>query len=86
MASTGSTDDADRLLSSRECLRLVENELANLRPSTRKVFLLHHVMHMSFEDISRELGISTRTVEREMARALTHLQAALGDTIKEILA
>lgn len=80
-----STDDTDGLLSSREGLRLVEIELANLRPSTRKVFLLHHVMHMSFDEISRHLGISTRTVEREMARALTHLQAALGKMIKEIL-
>ncbi len=85
MDSIGSTDDVDRLLTSRECLRLVENELANVRPSTRKVFLLHHVMHMSFDEISRHLGISTRTVEREMARALAHLQTALGEMIKEIL-
>jgi RNA polymerase sigma factor (sigma-70 family) len=81
-----STDDGDRLLSSREGLRLVENELANILPSTRKVFLLHHVMHMSFDEISRHLGVSTRTVEREMARALAHLQTVLGETVKEILA
>ena len=85
MDSISSTDDADRLLSSRECLRLVEIELANLRPSTRQVFLLHHVRQMSFDEIADHLGISTRTVEREMARALAHLQAALGDKIKEIL-
>jgi RNA polymerase sigma factor (sigma-70 family) len=83
--SISTSDDGDRLLSSRECLRLVESELANIKPSARKVFLLHHVSQMSFEDISRHLGISTRTVEREMARALTHLQAALGDMIKDML-
>lgn len=85
MGSLRSTDDADRMLASRECLRLIESELANVKPSTRKVFLLHHVMHMSFDDIARHLGISTRTVEREMARALTHLQDALGDMIKDVL-
>jgi len=85
MDSMRSTDDAEGLLSSREGLRLVESELANIRPSARKVFLLHHVMHMSFDEIARKLGISTRTVEREMARALTHLQAALGEKIKDIL-
>lgn len=85
MDSMSSSDDADRLLSSRECLRLVENELANVRASTREVFLLHHVMNMSFDEIARHLGISTRTVEREMARALAHLQSALGDTIKDML-
>jgi RNA polymerase sigma factor (sigma-70 family) len=83
--STGSTDDGDKLLSSREGLRLVENELANISPSTRRVFLLHHAMHMSYDEISRHLGISTRTVEREMAKALAHLQTVLGETIKEIL-
>lgn len=83
--SIRSTDDADGLLSSRECLRRIESELANVRPSTRKVFLLHHVMHMSFDEISKHLGVSTRTVEREMARALAHLQATLGEMIKEIL-
>lgn len=83
--SIRSTDDGDRLLSSREGLRLIEAELGNVRPSTRKVFLLHHVMHMSFDEIARHLGVSTRTVEREMARALAHLQTALGPMIKEIL-
>lgn len=83
--SIRSADDGDRLLSSREGLRLVESELANVRPSTRKVFLLHHVMHMSFDEISGHLGISTRTVEREMARALAHLQTVLGKTVREIL-
>lgn len=80
-----SADDGDRLLSSRECLRLVESELANIRPSTRQVFLLHHVRQMAFDEIARHLGVSTRTVEREMARALAHLQTALGDTIKDLL-
>jgi RNA polymerase sigma-70 factor (ECF subfamily) len=83
--SIRSTDDADGLVSSREGLRLVEDELANVRPSARKVFLLHHVRQMPFDEIARHLGISTRTVEREMARALTHLQTALGEKIKEIL-
>ncbi len=83
--SIRTSEDSDRLLSSREGLRLVESELANISPSTRKVFLLHHVMHMSFGEISRHLGISTRTVEREMARALAHLQTVLGKTVKEIL-
>lgn len=85
MDSIRSTDDAEGLVLSREGLRLVESELANVRPSTRKVFLLHHVMQMSFDEIARHLGISTRTVEREMARALTHLQTALGEKIKDIL-
>ena len=80
-----SIDDGNDFLFSREGLRLVEAELLNLRPSTRKVFLLYHVKHMSFDEIARHQGTSTRTVEREMARALTHLQATLGETVRDLL-
>lgn len=68
----------------KEGLRLVEHELGNLRPSTRDVFLMHHVEHLTFPEIARRLGVSTRTVEREMARALDHLNAVLGDIFKDI--
>ena len=40
--------------------------------STRIVFLLHHVERLTYPEIARRQGVTTRTVEREMARALTH--------------
>lgn len=68
----------------KEGLRLVESELKNLRPSTRKVFLMHHVEHLSFPQIAARLGVSTRTVEREIVRALDHMQSALGSAFRDI--
>lgn len=55
-----------------QALRELESSLAELRPSTRSVFLLHHLEHLSYVEIAQRLGVTTRTVEREMARALTH--------------
>lgn len=69
----------------REGLRLIEEQLATLKPSTRLVFLMHYVELMPFEKIAERLGVSTRTVEREMARALDHCRSALAGTYKDIL-
>lgn len=68
----------------KEGLRLVEGELKNLRPSTRKVFLMHHVEQLTFTQIAVRLGVSTRTVEREIVRALDHMKTALGSVFKDI--
>ncbi|MGE3474683.1 MAG: RNA polymerase sigma factor [Rhodospirillaceae bacterium] len=77
--------EAETTLMHREGLRLIEAQLEVLRPSTRLVFLLHYVELMPFDAIAKRLGISTRTVEREMARALDHCREALGPTCMDIL-
>ena len=63
-----------------EALRLMEKELQELRPSTRKVFLKYHLEHKTYAKIADEMGISVRTVEREIARAMQHMTAVFGNT------
>lgn len=67
----GQVDAASRLHWQQAVQRL-EQSLAELRPSTRSVFLLHHLENLSYAEIAQRLGVTTRTVEREMARALSH--------------
>lgn len=69
----------------KEGLRLIESELQNLRPSTRLVFLMHHVEHLSFVQIAERLGVTPRTAEREMGRAMEHLKNVLGGALDEIV-
>ncbi|MCC6912383.1 MAG: sigma-70 family RNA polymerase sigma factor [Rhodospirillaceae bacterium] len=64
-----------------EALRLMESELQALRPSTRNIFLKYHLEHKTYADIANELGISVRTVEREIARAMQHMTAVLGNSL-----
>ena len=80
-----SSTDIEKVVSERETLRLLEAELAKLRPSTRSVFIMYHVEHLSFDEIAARLAVSTRTAEREMARALKHLRVALGPIFEQLI-
>ena len=79
-----SSTDIERVISEREGLRLLEAELARLKPSTRSVFLMYHVENLPFSEIAARLHISTRTAEREMARALKHLRLTLGPVFEDL--
>lgn len=64
--------DAEAIAHWRHGIRQLETALTGLRDSTRVVFLLHHVERLTYPEIARRQGVTTRTVEREMARALAH--------------
>jgi RNA polymerase sigma-70 factor (ECF subfamily) len=76
---------AEKTLAEREAVRMIEVQLGKLRPSTRAVFLLHHVEHLTCEEIAARLKISVRTVERELARALDSCRSALGGIMADLL-
>jgi RNA polymerase sigma factor (sigma-70 family) len=67
----------------RQGMARLETALAGLRPSTRTVFLLHHVERLTYAQIARKQGVTTRTVEREMARALSHCAVQLQQFLAE---
>ena len=75
--------DAETSAHWNEGLRRLEQALSGLRPSTRNVFLLYHLENLTYPDIARRLGVTTRTVEREMARALAHCAGPLRPYLTE---
>jgi RNA polymerase sigma-70 factor (ECF subfamily) len=50
----------------------LESALAELPPLTRSVFLLFHFDKLSVPTIAARTSLSTRTIERHLARALAH--------------
>jgi RNA polymerase sigma factor (sigma-70 family) len=50
-------------------LEVIANALSSLPPRYRQVFSLHVDEEMSYRAIARQLGISTKTVERDMSGA-----------------
>jgi RNA polymerase sigma-70 factor (ECF subfamily) len=68
---------AERIVAMEQALRVVERTLLALPPRCRRVFLLRTSHERSYEEIAEQLGISKRTVEREMQAALDACQRAL---------
>ena len=63
----------------REGMVLLVNSLRELPEITQQVFILYHFDALSHMEIAQRLSLSTRSIERHMARALVHCKASLKD-------
>jgi RNA polymerase sigma-70 factor (ECF subfamily) len=70
-------DDAARQAIVRQELELLEHAIADLPAGCRSVLLLRHRQQLSHREIADRLGIAVSTVEKQHARALRLLRAAL---------
>jgi RNA polymerase sigma-70 factor (ECF subfamily) len=70
-------DGADGLLDMDRALEALGQALLALRPRSRQVFLLRTAEGLGYDAIGERLGISRRTVEREMKHALDSCQRRL---------
>lgn len=64
---------AEHVLIDREQLARASAVLLELPERTRVVFVLRRLEGMRVNDVAARLGLSVRTVEREMQRAVTYL-------------
>ena len=68
---------AERIVALEQGVAMVERTLLALPARCRQVFLLRVSHELSYEAIAEQLGISKRTVEREMQQALDACQRSL---------
>lgn len=68
---------AERMVAMEQAVRLVEKALLELPPRCRQVFLLRTSHEWSYDEIAERLGVSKRTIEREMQTALDACQREL---------
>jgi RNA polymerase sigma-70 factor (ECF subfamily) len=71
------TPQAERIVAMAQAVAIVERTLLELPLRCRQVFLLRTSHEWSYETIAERLGVSKRTVEREMQMALDACQRAL---------
>jgi RNA polymerase sigma-70 factor (ECF subfamily) len=76
-ALSGSSQQPDRIVSFEQGFELIKRTLLELKPRCRQVFLLRATEELSYEAIAERLGVSKRTVEREMKHALDTCQRRL---------
>jgi RNA polymerase sigma-70 factor (ECF subfamily) len=70
-------DGPEALVNLDQAIENLSRILLQLKPRCRQVFLLRTAEDLSFEAIAERLGISKRTVEREMKHALDSCQRRL---------
>ncbi len=60
-------------LEARDRLRRLEDALFRLKPRTREIFLAHRIDGFSYAEIAARTGLSIKTVEMHMTRAIAFL-------------
>jgi len=68
---------AEEFVFVEQALEKLTRALRILPTRARRVFLLHRFRALSHVEIAQRLGVTTRTVERDLALALAHLKDEL---------
>ncbi len=66
-------------------ITLVKEEIQNLPPKCKKVFILGKQDGLTYAEISEHLGVSFRTVENRMSKAFSLIREKVGDKLNTIL-
>ena len=74
-----SRNEGEDKLHYKELQASVDNYLLDLPERCREIFYLSRKEQLSIAEIAERLGISRRTVENQLTRALLHLRHSLGD-------
>ncbi len=70
--------DSEHALSEEEISRRIESVMEQLPPQCKAVFLKSRIEDKKYAEIATELGISVKTVEAHMGKALKIIRQAVG--------
>ena len=76
---TETTLDAANNLNTKDFEKNLRNALLGLPEQCRTVFQLNRMEELSYKDISNRLGISIKTVEAHLSKALRRLRVSLAE-------
>lgn len=74
-------ENPDDEVAARELAAMIDRVIARLPERSREAYLLHRREGLSYAEIAAVMGVSTRTVENHIARALRGLREGLSDWI-----
>jgi len=73
----------DEVLAQREIERAFDAAVEGLSAREREIYLLHRMEGLTYREVAERLGISVKTVEVQMGRALKKLRAELAGLLEE---
>lgn len=71
--------DAIAGLEARDMLKRLEHAMTRLKPLTREIFMAHRLDGYTYLEIAARTGLSVKGVEKQMSRAIAHLDRLLTD-------
>ncbi len=78
-------DSSSERLLYKELSGILRNTINGLSPAIRETFLLCREEELSYKEVAQKLGVSVKTVEYRVSRALVVLRDALGDYLPLLL-
>ncbi len=75
------SESPEEILQSKQCIEAMKSILKNLNPVWRRVFLLHRVKGLTYEEIAADLGITKNQVRNYMHQVIVQLRKKLVDYI-----
>ena len=73
------TPNAEAGLDARRKLAAVVKALDDLPPQCRRVFIAHKFEQLSYAEVAEKMGVSKKTIEKHMSKALKYLVLHLKD-------
>lgn len=80
-----SQSDASQSVTVAELQKKIREAVANLPPERQRIFIMSRYEGLKYREIADELGISQKTVENQLGRALQALRTELADFIPLLL-
>jgi RNA polymerase sigma-70 factor, ECF subfamily len=78
--------DTEEEMKDMELESAIINAIAELPPQRKKVFMLSRVDGLKYHEIAEKLGLSVKTIEAQMGKALKQLRVKLKDYVGIIIA
>lgn len=75
---------ADKLLES-DIRERIRKAMAELPDKCREIFILNRNEHLKYQEIADQLGISVKTVETQMSKALQHMRVRLKEFLMIVI-
>ena len=70
----------ETIAAARQELKRLRDVIMNLNPNWRKAFILNRFKHMSYREISVEMGVSVKQIDKFMKNALIQIRRAVSET------